>query len=138
MDQKTITVQVTVEAELDKVWQFYTKPEHITQWNHASDNWHSPQATNDLRVGGKFSSRMEAKDGSEGFDFEGTYTEVRPNDLIAYVMPDGRKVSIKFTPQADQTLVEVAFDPETENSDELQRGGWQAILDNFKAYTEAK
>ncbi|HEY6062824.1 MAG TPA: SRPBCC family protein [Chitinophagaceae bacterium] len=133
----TITVENTVNAPVEKVWKFWTRPEHITQWNNASDDWHTPWAKNDLRTGGQFSCRMEAKDGSFGFEFGGSYDEVKTNELIAYTMGDGRKVKIIFTNQGNATKVTEAFEAETENSIELQRGGWQAILDNFKKYTEA-
>jgi uncharacterized protein YndB with AHSA1/START domain len=132
-----ITVATTVKASVEKVWKFWTEPEHITKWNNASDDWHSPSATNDLRNGGHFSYRMEAKDGSFGFDFGGTYDEVKTNELIAYTMGDGRKAKIIFAKQGNATKVSEAFEAETENSIELQRGGWQAILDNFKKYTES-
>ena len=133
----SITVQNTVNAPVAKVWEYWTKPEHITKWNYASDDWHSPRAANDLRVGGTFSARMEAKDGSMGFDFSGIYDEVKTNELIEYKMEDGRKVSVKFTGSGNQTRVEETFDAENSNPIELQRGGWQAILDNFKKYVES-
>lgn len=132
-----ITVENTVNAPVEKVWKFWSGPEHITKWNNASDDWHTPWAKNDLRTGGQFSCRMEAKDGSFGFEFGGTYDEVKTNELIAYTMGDGRKVKVIFTSQGNATKVTETFEAETENSVELQRGGWQAILDNFKKYTEA-
>jgi uncharacterized protein YndB with AHSA1/START domain len=132
----TITVKTTVNAPVEKVWTFWTLPEHITQWNNASDDWHTPSATNDLRSGGKFTCRMEAKDGSFGFDFWGIYDEVKTNELIAYTMGDGRKAKIVFTSQGNTTKVVETFEAETENTIELQRGGWQNILDNFKKYAE--
>ena len=132
-----ITVESTVNAPVEKVWNYWTSPEHIIHWNNASDDWHTPFAENDIRTDGKFLSRMEAKDGSMGFDFAGVYDEVVPNELIAYTMGDGRKVKIIFSAQGDQTKVVETFEAENENSVELQRGGWQAILDNFKRYTEA-
>jgi len=131
-----ITIENTVNAPVEKVWKFWTVPEHITKWNNASDDWHTPFAENDLRVGGKFLSRMEAKDGSMGFDFWGLYDEVKTNELIAYTMGDGRKAKVVFTKQDNATKVVTTFEAETENSIELQRGGWQAILDNFKKYAE--
>ena len=131
-----ITVEATVNAPVDKVWQYWSSPEHITRWNHASDDWHSPRAENDLRKGGKFSSRMEAKDGSFGFDFGGVYDEVKPNELIEYTMGDGRRVQVLFSVQGNQTRVQETFDAEETHSIDMQRGGWQAILDNFKKYTE--
>lgn len=133
----TITVETTVNAPVEKVWTCWTKPEHITKWNNASDDWHSPSATNDLRNGGHFSYRMEAKDGSFGFDFGGTYDEVKTNELITYTLGDGRKVKIIFTGIGDTTKLTEAFEAETENPIELQRGGWKAILDNFKKYVES-
>lgn len=131
-----ITVESTVKAPVEKVWKLWTAPEHITQWNNASDDWHTPFAENDLRVGGKFLSRMAARDGSFSFDFGGVYDEVRPNKLIAYTMGDGRKVVINFTSNGNETKVVETFDAESTNSVELQRGGWQAILDNFRNYAE--
>lgn len=132
----SITVETSINAPIEKVWDSWTKPEHITKWNQASDDWHSPRAENDLRSGGKFNVRMEAKDGSAGFDFEGIYDEVKTHELIAYTMGDGRTVRIVFTPLGDKTLVSETFDPESENSEELQRNGWQSILDSFKKYVE--
>jgi len=132
-----ITVETTVNAPVDQVWKFWTAPEHITQWNFAADSWHSPTAENDLRPGGRFVSRMEAKDGSMGFDFEGVYDEVKTNELIAYTLGDDRKVTVKFQDQGNQTKVVETFEAESQNSLELQQGGWQAILDNFKKYVEA-
>lgn len=132
-----ITIEATVNAPIEKVWNYWTGPEHITQWNAASDDWHTPKATNDLTVGGRFTSRMEAKDGSFGFDFGGTYTEVENHKKIAYALDDDRTVSITFTPTADGVKVVESFEAETQNSEDLQRTGWQAILDNFKKYTEA-
>jgi uncharacterized protein YndB with AHSA1/START domain len=132
-----ITVETTVNAPVEKIWACWTLPEHIIQWNHASDDWHSPSATNDLRAGGQFSYRMEAKDGSFGFDFWGIYDEVQINELITYTMGDGRKAKIIFTPDGGTTKVVESFEAEDTNPIELQRGGWQAILDNFKKYAEA-
>lgn len=132
-----ITVENTINAPVDKVWEFWSKPEHITQWSNASDDWHTPRAENDLRTGGKFLSRMEAKDGSFGFDFGGVYDEVRNNEYIEYTMGDGRKVKITFSTNGNTTKVVESFEAETTNSVEMQRGGWQAILDNFKKYAEA-
>ncbi len=132
-----ITVTTTVNAPIEKVWESFTQPEHITQWNQASADWHTPRAENDLRTGGKFRTRMEAKDGSMGFDFEGTYTQVIPQELISYVMPDGRKVEVRFINHGNNVEVVERFDPENMNSLELQRTGWQAILDSFRAHTES-
>jgi len=131
-----ITVEATVNAPAEKVWNFWTSPEHIIKWNSPSEDWHTPKAENDLRVGGSFTSRMEAKDGSFGFDFGGVYDEVKTNELIAYTLGDGRKVEIQFTANGDSTTVTESFDTESENPVEMQRAGWQAILDNFKTYTE--
>jgi len=133
----SITIQSTVNAPVEKVWTYWTSPEHITKWNAAADNWHSLYAENDLRVGGKFMSRMEAKDGSMGFDFGGVYDEVRKNELIAFTMSDSRKVEVKFSGSGNQTKVVETFEAENENSVELQRTGWQAILNNFKKYVES-
>ena len=133
----SITVEATVQAPVEKVWQYWTGPEHITKWNNASDDWHTTKAENDLRAGGKFSSRMEAKDGSMGFDFWGIYDDVKPNELITNTMGDGRKMSVHFKGEGDATKVTETFEAEDEHSIEMQRGGWQAILDNFKKYTES-
>jgi uncharacterized protein YndB with AHSA1/START domain len=132
-----ITVETTVRAPVDKAWRYFTEPAHITKWNAASDDWHSPRATNDLRVGGQFNCRMEAKDGSVGFDFAGTYDEVVPNKRIAYRMTDGRKVVVTFAQDGDTTRVTETFDPESQNPVDMQRGGWQSILDNYKKDAEA-
>lgn len=134
--KNTITVEATVNAPVEKVWEFWTKPEHITKWNNASEDWYTPHAENDLRVGGKFSARMEAKDGSFGFDFGGVYDEVKANQLIAYTLGDGRKVKISFVANGQATNVTESFEAEDTNPIEMQQDGWQAILDNFKKYTE--
>jgi len=134
--RKSITVQTTVESPVEKVWNSWTKPEHITKWNNASDDWHTPKASNDLRVGGKFSATMAARDGSASFDFEGVYSNVKSNKLIEYAMADGRTVKVAFEASGNKTRVTETFDAENENPIEMQRGGWQAILDNFKKYTE--
>lgn len=131
-----ITVNAIVNAPVDKVWKYWTKPEHITQWCAASPDWHAPKAENDLKVGGTFSTRMEAKDGSFGFDFGGIYDEVKTNECIAYTLGDGRKVSIHFKADGNITQVTETFEAEDQNPVEMQRGGWQAILDNFKNHTE--
>ena len=137
MENKTnITVQATINAPIKKVWQYWTTPEHITQWYNASDDWHAPRAENDVQVGGKFMTRMEAKDGSFGFDFNGIYDEVITNELISYTIEGGRKVSIVFDGNGNETTVTETFETENENPVEMQRGGWQAILDNFKKYVE--
>ena len=134
--KQTITVENTINAPVEKVWKYWTEPTHITKWNHASDDWHSPTAENDLRPGGKFSARMEAKDGSMGFDFAGVYDDVKPNQFISYTMGDDRKVEVTFEKDGDKTKVVETFEAENTYSIEMQRGGWQAILDNFKQYTE--
>ena len=132
-----ITIENTVKAPVEKVWKYWTSPEHIIKWNNASDDWHTPSATNDLRVGGRFVSRMEAKDGSMGFDFGGTYNEVKTNEKIVYTMDDNRKADITFTKTGNQTKVVIVFEAENENPVEMQCGGWQAILDNFKKHAES-
>ena len=136
-NKTAITVEALVKAPIDKVWSSWTDPKHITKWNQASDDWHSPHAENDLRTGGKFKTTMTAKDGSMSFDFEGVYTNVQQHKVIEYAMADGRKVSVVFSQNGNQTKVVETFDPENENPIEMQRGGWQAILDSFKKYTEA-
>lgn len=133
-----ITVEAVVNSPVEKVWKAWTTPEDIIKWNTASDDWHTTRAENDLRAGGKFSSRMEAKDGSFGFDFEGVHNEVKPNELIASTMGDGRRMRVTFIPQGNSTKVVETFEAESENTLELQQGGWQAILNNFKKYTESK
>lgn len=133
-----ITIETVVKARLAKVWDVWNNPADIKQWNAAQDDWHTTQSAVDLRDGGTFMARMEAKDGSMGFDFEGTYTRVVPHKAIEYRMSDGREVKIDFVEQADGVLVQETFDAETENSPEVQREGWQSILDNFGRYVEAK
>lgn len=137
-NKTSITVQSTINANVEKVWQCWTDPQHITQWCAASDDWHAPHATNDLRKDGSFSTRMEAKDGSFGFSFGGIYTEVIPHHTIAYKMDDGRTVKIGFSSEENQTKIVETFDAEQENPIEMQQTGWQAILDNFKKYTESQ
>lgn len=131
-----ITVETIVTAPIEKVWIAYTAPQHITKWNFASDDWHCPNASGDLRVGGKFSSRMEAKDGSMGFDFEGVYTKIVTNKVIEYSFGD-RSAQVEFLPSGKDVLVRVTFDAENTFPIEQQRGGWQAILGNFKKHVEA-
>ncbi|PYI51590.1 SRPBCC family protein [Paenibacillus flagellatus] len=132
----TITVEAIVQSPVESVWTYWTDPKHIMKWNAASDEWHTPRAENDLRVGGAFVSRMEAKDGSFGFDFGGVYDEVSLNERIAYTMGDGRKVKIDFIRQDAATKIVESFDAEESNPIEMQQAGWQAILNNFKAYAE--
>ena len=131
-----LTVEATVNAPIEKVWQYWNKPEHITQWCAASDDWHTTRSENDLKAGGKFVSRMEAKDGSFGFDFGGTYDKVTTNEYIEYTMDDTRTAQITFSALGDKTKVVEKFEPESTNPLEMQQGGWQAIMDNFKKYTE--
>lgn len=131
-----VTVETTVRASLEKVWQYWTEPDHIKNWNNASDDWHTPFAENDLRAGGSFVSRMEAKDGSAGFDMGGVYDEVLLHEKIAYTMGDGRTVEIHFKGNGNETEVVETFDAESSHPVEFQQQGWQAILDNFKKYTE--
>ncbi len=127
-----ITVETLIKAPVEKVWKFWSEPKHITRWCQASDDWHAPYAENDLRTGGKFKTTMAAKDGSASFDFEGVYTNVQPHKV-----GDGRKVAIQFSGKGNETKVIETFDAESVNPIEMQRGGWQAILDNFKKYTES-
>jgi uncharacterized protein YndB with AHSA1/START domain len=136
-EKTSITIEVLIKAPIDKVWKNWTSPEDIVRWNNASDDWHTTKALNDLRVGGKFSARMEAKDGSFGFDFYGLYDKVITNELIEYTLGDDRKVKIIFTKQGNNTQIIETFEAENTNSIELQKGGWQAILDNFKKFTES-
>ena len=136
-ERTAITVETAVKAPVEKVWKYWSDPEHITKWATASDDWHAPYADNDLRPDGKFKTTMAAKDGSFSFDFEGVYTTVQPNKLIEYVMSDGRKVKVVFSENGNETKITETFDPETENPLDMQRGGWQAILDNFRKHTES-
>ena len=134
---EAITIKTEVNAGLDKVWDYYNNPEHVQQWNAAHESWHCPKAENDLREGGRFSYRMEARDGSFGFDFGGVDTSVQPGKAFTYTMDDERKVSVSFVPEGDSTTgIVVVFDPESQNPVEMQEQGWQAILDNFKNYAE--
>jgi uncharacterized protein YndB with AHSA1/START domain len=133
-----ITVESFVKAPLDRVWKAWSNPDDIKQWNAAQDDWQTTRSTVDLREGGTFTSRMEAKDGSQGFDFDGSFTRVVPNKTIAYRMSDGREVIVEFAERAGGVHVSETFDPESENTPELQRQGWQAILDNFKRHVETK
>lgn len=131
-----IEIKTIVDANVQDVWNCWTDPQHILKWNFASPGWHTTSATNDITVGGQFSSRMEAKDGSFGFDFAGTYTKVEPHQLLEYHLGDVRIVQVLFQAQNDQTEVIESFDAETQQDVEMQRAGWQAILNNFKAYVE--
>ena len=131
-----IKVQATILADKQKVWDYYTSPKHIIQWNFADPSWHCPTASNDMKIGGRYIARMEAKDGSFGFDFDATYTEIKIGESFSYEF-GGRYATMEFKEQNGQTELTITFDPETENSIDLQRQGWQSILDNFKKYTEA-
>lgn len=134
--ESRITVEAIADAPIAEVWRTWNTPADIMQWNAADPSWHSPSSENDLRVGGKFKHRMEAKDGSFGFDFEGTYDTVEAHKEISYTMPDGRKVSTLFTEKEGKTTIQTTFDPETENDPEFQKQGWQAILNNFVKYVD--
>lgn len=134
--ENAITVEATINAPVEKVWNYWTEPKHITQWCQASDDWHAPFAENDVQVNGTFKTTMAAKDGSFSFDFGGVYTSVEPNKLIEYTMGDGRKVKVTFAGEGNSTKVIETFEPESQNSREMQQGGWQAILNNFKKHTE--
>ena len=133
-----ITVETVAKAKLDKIWDAWNNPADIKKWNAAQDDWHTTRSTVDLREGGKFVTRMEARDGTEGFDFEGTYTRVVPGKTIEYRMSDGREVKVEFSDGPGGVRVKETFDAETENPPELQRSGWQAILDNFRHHVESK
>jgi uncharacterized protein YndB with AHSA1/START domain len=131
-----ITVSVKIDAPVEKVWNYFTQPEHIVNWNFANDDWHSPSAENDLTVNGLFKYTMAAKDGSFSFDFWGSYTQIETHKTIAYTMGDGRKAILHFTENNNQTEVVEMFEPEGQNPEEMQQMGWQAILNNFKKYVE--
>ena len=135
-EKTIIAIESTIHASVEKVWDFWTDPDHIIKWNNASADWHTPRAENCLRVGGRFLSRMEARDGSSGFDFTGTYTKVEPLKQISYTLDDGRKVQASFVSMGNVTMVKETFEAEETNTAEMQRNGWQAILDNFKKYVE--
>lgn len=135
--QPQITVEATVNAPVEIVWKAWNTPEDIMQWNAADPSWHCPASQNDLRVNGKFSNRMEARDGSFGFDFEGIYQQVDLHEKISYTMSDGREVSTLFSSKGDTTTITTTFDAETENDPEFQKQGWQAIISNFKKYVES-
>jgi uncharacterized protein YndB with AHSA1/START domain len=137
MEKIFLTIEAIVDAPVETVWKSWTTPADIMKWNNASDDWHTTKAENDLIIGGKFLSRMEAKDGSFGFDFGGTYTNIKQNELIEYTLGDERTVSVKFSGDNNTTNIVSVFEAETENPVEMQQGGWQAILNSFKKYTEA-
>ncbi|MBB4081078.1 uncharacterized protein YndB with AHSA1/START domain [Lewinella aquimaris] len=139
MATEQITVQTTVNASLHETWHYYTESEHVINWNFASEDWHCPAAVNDLRVGGDFRITMAAKDGSMSFDLEGTYDEVSPETHIAYTLSNGRKVSVDFSEgEGEGTGVVIDFDPEPGEDRDVQKQGWQSILDNFRQYAEAQ
>jgi len=131
-----ITVSTTVNAPIEKVWDSWTNPQHIVKWNTPSEDWHTTFAENDLKTGGRFKSSMAAKNGSMGFDFEGVYTLVSKHEKIEYKLADGREVIILFDDLGDRVKITESFDPENTNPLELQKSGWQAIMDNFKKHTE--
>lgn len=136
MSTTAIHIKAEINAHVSKTWDYYTSPEHIVNWNFAHESWCCPSASNDLRVGGTYNARMEARDGSFGFDFGGIYDEVEPNVKLAYTLGDGRKVIVNFNARDVKTLLTIDFDAENENPIELQEQGWQAILNQFKHYTE--
>lgn len=137
MSNSKIRIEATIQAAPAKVWAHWTEPKHITQWNFAIPEWHCPSASNDLKVGGKYSARMEAKDGSFGFDFEGIYSEIVEQKKLVYKMEDGREVTTTFESHGGSTKAVTVFDAEKQNPEEMQKSGWQSILDNFKKYSEA-
>ncbi|NHN25949.1 activator of HSP90 ATPase [Flavobacterium jejuense] len=137
MSQLKITVQTTIKAPVAKVWDYYTNPKHIINWNFADPSWHCPTATNNMKIGGIYKARMEAKDGSYGFDFEAVYSEITENKHFTYEF-GGRTATVEFNALTNQTEVVVTFDAETENPIDMQKAGWQSILNNFKKYTENK
>jgi uncharacterized protein YndB with AHSA1/START domain len=135
-ERTLVKIQTTIQAPIEKVWIYWTLPEHIINWNYASEDWHTPWAENDFRVGGKFLSRMESKDGSMGFDFGGEYNDIKLYHMISYTIGDGRTVRVIFSSEGRSTIVTESFEAESENPVEMQRNGWQAILNNFKKYVE--
>lgn len=135
--QNVITVDTRIKAGIEKVWECWTQPDHITKWNFASEDWCCPRAQNQLRIGGLLTSRMEARDGSMGFDFTGIYTQIDPNSLIEFQIEDGRVVTIQFDGQDDKTILTETFEAENSNPLEMQKAGWQSILDNFRKHVES-
>lgn len=131
-----ITIQTIILADKQKVWDYYTKPEHIIKWNFANDDWCCPSAENDFQIGGKYKARMEAKDKSVGFEFEAIYIDIDDGNNFTYALEDGREVNVSFSTLEDKTMVTIIFDAEKENSEEMQRNGWQSIINNFKSYVE--
>jgi uncharacterized protein YndB with AHSA1/START domain len=136
MERNKITIKSTIETDIITLWHAYTEPNQIVQWNFASDDWQCPWAESDLKVGGKYTARMEARDGSYGFNFQATYTEIRPYERIVYVMDDGRVVSTTFLEANGVPTITTVFDAETQNPVEMQRKGWQSILENLKRYIQ--
>lgn len=136
-EKNIISIETTVNAPVEKTWKTWTTPEDVVQWNTASPEWHTPRAENDLRTGGSFLYRMEAKDGSFGFDFGGVYDAVTPNEYIEYTMGDGRNVKNHFNAVGNQTHIVIHFEAENQNPLDMQQAGWQSILDNFRKYTES-
>jgi len=134
--KNVITVKADIHASVGKVWEYYTNPEHIVKWNNASDDWHTPRAENDLRTGGRFLFRMEPGDGGSGFDFTGVYTDVTPLRQIIYTLDDGRNVEVLFVSGGNVTPIRITFEAEKSNPVEIQKEGWQSILNNFKRYVE--
>lgn len=132
-----ITITASINANIEKVWDYYTNPKHIVNWNFADPSWHCPSAQNDMRIGGKYNTRMEARDGSFGFDFEAIYNRIEIGKSFAYTLPDNRHITVDFESAGNKTNMVIMFDAEDENPIEMQKAGWQAILNNFVAYTEA-
>lgn len=137
MGNQKITIETTVNSDIDKAWKCWTEPEHVTKWNFAADTWHCPKASNDLRNQGKFSFTMAAKDGSMSFDMEGVYDQVKNHEYISYTMADGRQVEITFMSHGHTVHITESFDPENVHPPEFQKAGWQSILDNYKRYVES-
>ncbi len=136
-NREVITIETIVDAPVEKVWDYFSESKHIIQWNKASNDWFTPKAENDFKEEGSFNYRMEAKDGSFGFDFVGNYTKIIQNEYIEYNIADGRNVKIKFVPDEEKTKITEIFEAETSHPLDVQKSGWQAILDNFKNYTES-
>ncbi|MAT90748.1 MAG: hypothetical protein CMC35_08640 [Flavobacteriaceae bacterium] len=136
-NKKSIQVSASIDAPLERVWEYWTSPSHIVNWNSPSDDWHTPKAENELEKGGRFVYRMEAKDGSVGFDFGGTYEEISEQEKLVYVLDDDRRATVTFKEKEGGVLVSESFEPEDQNSEEMQQQGWQAILDNFMKYVES-
>lgn len=137
MKTEHIAIATNISSTKDLVWKCYTQPEHIMKWNFATDEWHCPKATCDLRPGGEFSFRMASRDGAHEFDLKGKYAEVEAQEYLSYTLEDGRQVEVRFLKRSEGTLLEQSFEPESSNDVEMQRAGWQAILDNFKKYVES-